>query len=69
RGRIAPGAFADLVAFDPDRVADRATFEAPHRYPEGIPHVLVGGVFVIQDGEHSGTLPGRVVRPGSEGLG
>ncbi|MBA2246241.1 MAG: D-aminoacylase [Gemmatimonadetes bacterium] len=63
RGRIVPGAFADLVAFDPDRVADRATFEAPHRYPEGIPHVLVGGVFVIQDGEHTGALPGRVVRP------
>lgn len=67
RGRIAPGAIADLVAFDPARVADSATFEAPHQYPEGIPHVVVGGVFVIQDGEHSGALPGRALRPGTTG--
>jgi len=64
RGRIAPGAFADLVAFDPDTVADRATFERPHQYPVGIPHVLVNGEFVIRDGEHTGAKPGRVVRPG-----
>jgi N-acyl-D-amino-acid deacylase len=63
RGRIAPGAFADLVAFDPDRVADRATFEAPHRYPDGIPHVWVNGRPVIRDGEQTGELPGRAVRP------
>lgn len=64
RGRIAPGAFADLVAFDPDTVADRATFEQPHQYPVGIPHVLVNGTFVIRDGEHTGATPGRVLRPG-----
>jgi N-acyl-D-amino-acid deacylase len=69
RGRIAPLAFADLVAFDPDRVADRATFEAPHRYPEGIPHVWVNGRQVIRDGEQTGELPGRAVRPGSDPLG
>ncbi len=63
RGRIAAGAFADLVAFDPDRVRDTATFEAPHSYPEGIPHVWVNGVRVIRDGEHTGVRPGRVVRP------
>ncbi|CAN5618651.1 D-aminoacylase [soil metagenome] len=64
RGRIAPGMIADLVAFDPDRVIDQATFERPHQYPLGIPHVLVNGVAVIRDGEHTGALPGRVVRPG-----
>ncbi len=64
RGRIAPGAFADLVAFDPDTVADTATFENPHQYPLGIPHVMVNGEWVIWDGEHTGATPGRVLRPG-----
>ncbi len=63
RGAIAPGAFADLVAFDPDRVADRATFEEPHQYPVGIPHVMVNGQWVIRDGEHTGALPGQVLSP------
>jgi N-acyl-D-amino-acid deacylase len=63
RGRIEPGAFADLVAFDPATVADRATFEAPHQYPVGIPHVIVNGRFAIRDGESTGARPGRVVRP------
>lgn len=65
RGRIAPGMAADLVAFDPDRVADRATFREPHRYPDGIPHVWVNGRPVIRDGEHTDLLPGRVLRPSS----
>jgi len=69
RGRIAVGAVADLVAFDPATVEDAATFEAPHRYPTGIPHVLVGGVFVIRDGEHTGARAGRVVRPATPPLG
>ncbi len=64
RGELTPGAVADLVVFDPDRVADRATFEEPHQYPVGIPHVVVNGTFVIRDGEHSGARAGRVVRPG-----
>ena len=64
RGTIAPGAFADLVAFDPSRVADRATFERPHQYPAGIPHVMVNGAWVLRDGEHLGTTPGRVLGPG-----
>jgi N-acyl-D-amino-acid deacylase len=64
RGVIAPGAFADLVAFDPDRVSDRATFEAPLQYPVGVPHVMVNGQWVLRDGEHTGARPGRVVEPG-----
>ena len=63
RGRIVTGALADLVAFDPDRVTDLATFEDPHRYPAGIPHVLVNGRFVLRDGEPTGERPGRALRP------
>ena len=63
RGRIEPGMFADLVAFDPSGVRDLATYDEPHRYPAGIPHVLVNGRFVVRDGEHTGDLPGRPVLP------
>ena len=63
RGTITQGGFADLVAFDPDNVADKATFENPHRYPVGIRHVLVNGRFVVRDSDHTGALPGRVLRP------
>ena len=63
RGVIAPGKRADLVVFDAKRIADQATYEEPHRYPVGVEHVLVNGRFVIKDGEHTGSLPGRVLRP------
>jgi len=63
RGMIAQGAFADLVAFDPDTVADRATFAEPHQYPVGIPHVMVNGQFVVREGDATGARPGRVIRP------
>ncbi|MEN8181151.1 MAG: D-aminoacylase [Myxococcota bacterium] len=64
RGVVAPGAYADLVAFDPTRVADLATFDDPHRYPTGLPHVLVNGTWVLRDGERTDHTPGRVLRPG-----
>ena len=62
RGRIAPGMWADLAIFDPETVADTATFESPHSYATGICHVVVNGVPVIKEGEFSGATPGRLLR-------
>jgi N-acyl-D-amino-acid deacylase len=62
RGLLVPGAWADVVVFDPATIADRATYEAPHQYPVGIRHVLVNGVPVVRDGEVTGARPGRVLR-------
>ncbi len=62
RGQLAPGAFADVVVFDPATIADVATFEDPHRYARGVRHVLVNGVAVIRAGEHTGAVPGRALR-------
>jgi N-acyl-D-aspartate/D-glutamate deacylase len=62
RGRLAAGQFADVVAFDPNTIADRATYEMPHQYAVGMRHVWVNGVQVLRDGEHTGATPGRVVR-------
>jgi N-acyl-D-amino-acid deacylase len=63
RGTVATGKAADLVVLDPHTVADSATFEAPHAYPIGIPHVIVGGRLALRDGAVTGTLPGRVLSP------
>jgi N-acyl-D-amino-acid deacylase len=62
RGRLAPGQFADVVVFDPYSVRDRATFESPHEYSEGIHHVLVNGSVVVNNGVPTGIRPGRVIR-------
>jgi N-acyl-D-amino-acid deacylase len=62
RGRLAPGYFADVVVFDPNRVADHATYDAPRQFASGVSDVLVNGVVVLREGEHTGALPGRVVR-------
>ncbi len=57
-----PGYYADIVVFDPKLIQDKASFEVPHRYSEGMKHVFVNGVQVLQDGEHTGAMPGRCVR-------
>jgi len=62
RGTLREGMWADVVVFDPKRIADVATYENPHRYPEGIEHVLVNGEIVVDGGEHTGALPGKVLR-------
>ncbi len=67
RGRIQEGYWADLVVFDLERIADKATFTEPHQYPEGIPHVLVNGVAVVQDGKFTRATPGRVLAPAEDG--
>src|SRR3954470_2608502 len=62
RGTIAVGNAADLVLFDPETIADRASFDDPHQYPDGIDMVIVNGIVVIDQGEHTGALPGRLLR-------
>ncbi len=70
RGRLAAGHFADVVVFDPARIRDRATFERPHQYSEGVAHVFVNGEQVLADGEPTGATPGRFVRgPGYRDAG
>ncbi|MGP3773958.1 N-acyl-D-amino-acid deacylase family protein [Streptomyces sp. SDT5-1] len=62
RGLVREGYRADLVLFDPETVAAGSTFEAPRTLPVGIPHVLVDGKFVIEDGRRTDVLAGRSVR-------
>ena len=64
RGLLKEGYAADIVVFDPDTVIDNATFDDPHRYPDGMPHVLVNGESVVLNGAHTGARPGRVLRRG-----
>jgi N-acyl-D-amino-acid deacylase len=71
RGMLRPGAWADVIVFDLERICDRATnlyphpypFENyPHRYPEGIDYVFVNGVLVVEGEDHTGAMPGKVLR-------
>jgi N-acyl-D-amino-acid deacylase len=62
RGLLEPGYLADVVVFDPDRIEDHATYDDPHQYATGMEHVAVNGTLVLRGGEHTGALPGRVVR-------
>ncbi len=68
RGRLVPGHYADVVVFDPATISDHATYQEPHQYATGMLHVFVNGGHVLRNGEHTGALPGRVVRgPGWSG--
>ncbi|MBT7302574.1 MAG: amidohydrolase family protein, partial [Victivallales bacterium] len=58
RGILTPGTHADITVFDPETVADRATFADPHQYPVGIDFVIVNGEIVLDHGTHTGALPG-----------
>jgi len=62
RGALKPGYFADVVVFDPAKIQDHATYEKPHQYATGMVHVFVNGVQVLENGQHTGAKPGRVVR-------
>jgi len=62
RGLLRPGMWADIVIFDPDRVIDKATYQNPHQYPEGIEYVLVNGKIVVEKREHKGIPAGKILR-------
>lgn len=62
RGKIAPGLFADIVCFNYDTVIDKADYVNPHQYPVGIEYVLVNGEVVIKKAEHTGNLPGKILK-------
>ena len=66
RGRLADGLLADVVVFDPARVRSMATIDDPRRFPEGIDEVIVNGVPVVDDGQHTGATPGRALRHGRQ---
>jgi len=62
RGLIREGFWADITVFDREAVVDKATYSMPHVYPVGIEYVIVNGEIVIDQGEHTGALPGRALR-------
>jgi dihydroorotase/N-acyl-D-amino-acid deacylase len=62
RGVLKQNMWADVVVFDPEKITDRATFENPNQFSEGMEYVLVNGVPVIDEGKMTGALPGKVLR-------
>lgn len=62
RGSLIKGYFADLAIFNPETIQDHATFTDPHQLSNGMIHVLVNGKQVLENGDHTGAMPGRVVR-------
>jgi N-acyl-D-amino-acid deacylase len=66
RGLIKKGYYADLTVFNPEKIIDKATWQNPHQYPEGIEYVVVNGQIVIQEGKHTGKLPGLILKKPSQ---
>ena len=62
RGILKEGTWADIVIFDPDTVIDKATYMDPHQFPEGISHVIVNGIIVVEDNEQNRKRPGKILR-------
>jgi N-acyl-D-amino-acid deacylase len=62
RGRIAEGLAADVIVFDYEKLADKATFAQPRAASEGMRFVIVNGVVVLEDGKYTGQRSGRVLR-------
>jgi len=62
RGTLQPGAYADLVIFDPDTIAEGADFDDPYRYPHGIDTVLINGVAAVREGRLTDSRSGRILR-------
>src|ERR1043166_2759349 len=68
RGLIKEGYWADVVVFDPNAVGDQATYENPQQYAKGVPFVLVNGAIVVENSNHTGARPGKVIYgPGKNG--
>jgi N-acyl-D-amino-acid deacylase len=66
---IREGYWADLTLFDPQTIAAMSTYEEPHQYARGIQTVVVNGEVVIDGSEHTGALPGHVLRRRTQGVG
>lgn len=62
RGLLMPGIWADIVVFDPEKVIDKATYQSPHQYPDGIEYVVVNGQVAVDQGMYTGVLAGRTLR-------
>ena len=69
RGVVREGCWADVAIFDPARIAERATYDDPHQYSVGVSTVIVNGDVVLDGGDHTGALPGRILkRPSGSAL-
>lgn len=62
RGQLKEGYYADICIFNKDTIIDTATFEDSHQYPQGIDYVIVNGEVVVENGKHTGSLPGKVLK-------